>query len=102
MKSCAEFAVQLVPWFAEVAFIPRLYAPAVFTRQYTRFPEAPSVADSTIAYFVPVVTSQPVESWNSYQVADVARLDARNVVLAKADPVGLSSAPDVHRLTATV
>src|SRR5512136_47531 len=56
MKSCAEFVVQLVPWFVEEAFIPPLYAPAVFTRQYTMLLVVPLVADSTKAYFVPATT----------------------------------------------
>jgi hypothetical protein len=101
MKSAVELVVQLVPWFAERAFIPRLYVPAVFTRQYTKVPTAPSVADSTIAYLVPDVTSYAVENWKSYHVAVVARLDARNVVLVKADPVGTSPVV-AYRLMVTV
>jgi hypothetical protein len=101
MKSAAELVVQLVPWSAETAFIPRLYVPAVFTRQYTIAPEAPSVADTTIAYFVPAVTEYPVENWYSYHVAVVVRLDARNVVLVSADPVGASPVV-AYRLMVTV
>jgi hypothetical protein len=93
MKSCAELAAQVTPWSVELAFIPRLYVPAELVRQYTMLPEAPPLADSTSAYSFPAVNSYPVENWYVYHVAAAVRLEAKNVVLHKAGPVGLLSDP---------
>jgi hypothetical protein len=60
MKSAAEFVVHATPWSAELAFMPPPYVPAVFTRQYAMVPEAPPVAESTSAYFVPAANAYPV------------------------------------------